>query len=278
MVPSGAPLAQKGYPIAPSKCYNVPDGRPISTARTKWEVRGTMNQRPTGVTILAILAFVFGALGILGSLALLGVGSLLVGSGFGGLAFIFGILALALGFLYLWIGYGFWTLKNSAWRIGMLLFGVPSFSRSSTPATGYSNFASAIMPDRHRSRDHLLPDDAGRPRRVSASRQKASATDAIMGAIGMGSASWCQSATPPAATAPPAAPPAEPPAAPPPASTWTGSGESGGTTPPPSGGSGRPGPERLVEERRARTPRIPSRGRPAASRRGAHIVLLTTPR
>ena len=33
-----------------------------------------MNQRPTGVTILAILAFLGGAFGILGGLALLGLG------------------------------------------------------------------------------------------------------------------------------------------------------------------------------------------------------------
>jgi hypothetical protein len=38
-----------------------------------------MNQRPTGVTILAILAFIGGAFGILGALALLGLGVALGG-------------------------------------------------------------------------------------------------------------------------------------------------------------------------------------------------------
>ena len=83
-----------------------------------------MNQRPTGVTILAILAFIAGAFGILGALALLGLGIAFAGVATGGLSFVFGIVFLAISILYLWIGWGFWNLKRSAWSIGLVVFGV----------------------------------------------------------------------------------------------------------------------------------------------------------
>ena len=82
-----------------------------------------MNQRPTGVTILAILAFIAGAFGILGALALLGLGIAFAGVATGGLSFVFGIVFLAISILYLWIGWGFWNLKRSAWSIGLVVFG-----------------------------------------------------------------------------------------------------------------------------------------------------------
>ena len=81
-----------------------------------------MNQRPTGVTILAILAFIGGAFGILGALALLGIGVAFAEIAGGGLSFIFGIV-FALSILYLWIGWGFWNLKRSAWSTGLVVFG-----------------------------------------------------------------------------------------------------------------------------------------------------------
>ena len=81
-----------------------------------------MNSRPTGVTILAILAFVGGILSVLASLALLGFSGLLASAGYGGLAFMFGLYTLVWGVLSIWIGLGFWQLRPSAWRWGIILF------------------------------------------------------------------------------------------------------------------------------------------------------------
>jgi uncharacterized membrane protein (DUF2068 family) len=69
-----------------------------------------VQQRPTGITILAILAFIGGLLGIIG-----GFGGFALGGGYvvlGAISLIFGIVALALG-------YGFWTLKPWAWPLGI---------------------------------------------------------------------------------------------------------------------------------------------------------------
>ena len=82
-----------------------------------------MNQRPTGVTILAILAFIGGVLSILAGLALVGLGGVFAAAG-GGLAILFGIYALVWGALALWIGWGFWQLRPSAWRWGVILMAV----------------------------------------------------------------------------------------------------------------------------------------------------------
>jgi hypothetical protein len=82
----------------------------------------TPAERPTGVTILAILAAIGGVFGLLGGIVLLGAGGLAAGGGqaaLGGLAAIFGLLALVLGVLNLALAYGFWTLKPWAWPLGV---------------------------------------------------------------------------------------------------------------------------------------------------------------
>jgi hypothetical protein len=76
--------------------------------------------RPTGVTILAIVAAIGGVFGILASLALLGFGAVFAVVG-GGLAFIFGLVLLALSIAELAIAYGFWTAKPWAWTWGIVL-------------------------------------------------------------------------------------------------------------------------------------------------------------
>lgn len=78
-------------------------------------------QRPTGVTILAILAFIGGIFGILGGLALVGFSGRIAASGVagGGFATILGVLLLLYGVLALVLGYGFWTLKPWAWTLGV---------------------------------------------------------------------------------------------------------------------------------------------------------------
>lgn len=81
-----------------------------------------MNQRPTGVTILAVLSAIGGVFSILAGVALLGLGAIAgsVGAGgLGGLAAIFGIIFLALGIAEIVLAYGMWTLKPWAWTLGI---------------------------------------------------------------------------------------------------------------------------------------------------------------
>lgn len=77
--------------------------------------------RPQGVTILAVLAAIGGVLGILGGVALLGLGSLAVaGTGIlGGAIAIFGLIAIVQSVLALAFAYGAWTLKPWAWTLGI---------------------------------------------------------------------------------------------------------------------------------------------------------------
>ena len=104
-----------------------------------------MNQRPTGVTILAVLAFIGGILSILGGLTLLGLGGFLAGAGFGGLAVFFGIYALVWGALALWIGWGFWQLRPSAWRWGVILMVVGVVIAILQILLSYSDFVGGLI-------------------------------------------------------------------------------------------------------------------------------------
>ena len=77
-------------------------------------------QRPTGVTVMAILAAIGGVFGLLASLVLLGIGAAgAVAGNLGGLAFLAGIFVLAYSVLSLILAYGFWTLKPWAWPLGI---------------------------------------------------------------------------------------------------------------------------------------------------------------
>ena len=78
-------------------------------------------QRPTGVTILAILGIVFGALGILGAIGLIGGGALIAGaSGVSAtLIIVLGVITLITSVLALAFGIGAWTLKPWAWTLGV---------------------------------------------------------------------------------------------------------------------------------------------------------------
>lgn len=103
-----------------------------------------MNQRPTGVTILAILAFIGGVLSILAGLALVGLGGVFAAAG-GGLAILFGIYALVWGALALWIGWGFWQLRPSAWRWGVILMVVGVVIAILQIVLGYSDLVGGII-------------------------------------------------------------------------------------------------------------------------------------
>jgi hypothetical protein len=79
--------------------------------------------RPQGVTILAILSFIGGGFGILGSIGIVLGGALLstVAGPLGGLVSVVGLATLAISAVQLVLGYGFWTLKPWAWQLGFVL-------------------------------------------------------------------------------------------------------------------------------------------------------------
>lgn len=73
--------------------------------------------RPTGVTILAVLEFLGGILGILGGLVLLGAEE-----AFGeGIFAVFSIWAFIAGFIALAVGYGLWNLLKWGYQAAMIL-------------------------------------------------------------------------------------------------------------------------------------------------------------
>jgi uncharacterized membrane protein (DUF2068 family) len=77
-------------------------------------------QRPTGVTIIAVLAAIGGVFGLLASLALLGFsGAIAAATGLGGFVFVAGLIVLVYSVLSLVLAYGFWTLKPWAWPLGV---------------------------------------------------------------------------------------------------------------------------------------------------------------
>lgn len=87
-------------------------------------------ERPTGVTILAVLQLLFGAFAVLA-----GLGAFVGGAVFAGLFSAFplvgllggaaiamiGMLMLVFGLVVLAVGYGFWTGQPWAWTVGMVL-------------------------------------------------------------------------------------------------------------------------------------------------------------
>jgi len=85
-------------------------------------------QRPTGVTIIAVLAALGGLFAILAGLTLVGLGGLAGAAAGGGYAALLGVLFLIYGVLALILAYGFWTLKSWAWPlgVGVEIFGIVS--------------------------------------------------------------------------------------------------------------------------------------------------------
>jgi hypothetical protein len=176
-----------------------------------------MNSRPTGVTILAILAFIGGAFGILGALALLGFGFAFAGAGVGGLGFIFGIVLLALSILYLWIGWGFWNLKRSAWSLGLVVFGAGIVISLIEVLLGYAEITNLVVTIIINGIViyYLLTPGVKAAFGVTGDLQSA----VMSGLPGTGGSTGA--AAPPPAAPPPAAPSGD---------TWSG-GQSGGSAP-----------------------------------------------
>jgi hypothetical protein len=203
------------------------------------EVIGAMNQRPTGVTILAILAFIRGVILILFG----GLGALLGGvfAGFlspalGGLAVVWGLVMLVLGAAFVYIGWGFWRLVPASWRFGIFvaaadilvtiliaLFGGGGINTGTIIGIAISLIIIYYLLTPAVKAAFGITGDLQTELMSGVSRGGAAAAAAPPAA-----------ATPPPAEPPAAPPPAEPPAAPPPASSW--SGDTGGDSAPSAGG------------------------------------------
>jgi hypothetical protein len=107
-----------------------------------------MQQRPTGVTILAILAVIGGFLGLCGSLTLFGVGGLGVMAGevsSGAMAGIFGAIGLVSALLYLAFGFGAWTLRPWAWMLGIIGAGISIASNLLSLISGNASIVGAVI-------------------------------------------------------------------------------------------------------------------------------------
>lgn len=82
--------------------------------------------RPTGITILAILAGIAGVWGLLQGCTLTGLSALalpgvLFGANLPGWALWAGLSTLAYAVLQLVVGYGAWTLRPWAWLVGVIV-------------------------------------------------------------------------------------------------------------------------------------------------------------
>jgi hypothetical protein len=78
--------------------------------------------RPTGITILAVLAGIGGVLGLFAGFLALFAGTVL----FGGLGALLGLAALAYAALLIAFAWGAWTLQPWAWALGVAVaaFGI----------------------------------------------------------------------------------------------------------------------------------------------------------
>jgi hypothetical protein len=108
-----------------------------------------MQQRPTGITILAILAAIGGVFDIIGGLALAGLGGLagaVVGSAeLGGLAFIWGGIMFIVGGIWIAIVVGFWLGKPWAWPLAIIMALVGIGVTIAQLVTGYTGIFSALL-------------------------------------------------------------------------------------------------------------------------------------
>ena len=112
-------------------------------------------QRPMGITILAILAFIGGILGICGALSGIVGASFLGGlaasvgasnaTALGGMLVVYSIIALAFAAADLVFGFGAWTLKPWAWMLGMVLFGLNIVFQLVAVIAGWATFTGVLI-------------------------------------------------------------------------------------------------------------------------------------
>ncbi len=112
-------------------------------------------QRPMGITILAILGIIGGVLGILGGCGVVAGGALLGAAGvqagesnvgaLGGLLSVYGILLLVISVAWIVFGIGAWTLKPWAWMLGLILVGASIVLSLLSIIAGWSTIGSQII-------------------------------------------------------------------------------------------------------------------------------------
>lgn len=115
----------------------------------------TQQQRPTGITILAVLAFIGGIFGICGGLSGIVGGAFLGGmaasvgannaTAVGGMIAVYSIVAVAFAVADLVFGFGAWTLKPWAWMLGMVLFGLNIVFQLVALLAGWTTFGGIII-------------------------------------------------------------------------------------------------------------------------------------
>jgi uncharacterized membrane protein (DUF2068 family) len=129
----------------------MPAGAPLPRVgdremeKTEGLVQITVRHRPIGISVMAILAFLFGLLvTLLGALFIAGGAaasnslSSSFGSVIGGALAVVGVIILLLGLLYLVFAVGAWKLKGWAWWLGVIgsvlfiLLGILSYSGASS--------------------------------------------------------------------------------------------------------------------------------------------------
>ncbi len=76
-------------------------------------------ERPLGVTILAVLEIIVGALGLFGAVSLIMVGAMI--PWLGAFAMILGVVVLFLALIDLIVGWGLWSLKSWAWMVALIV-------------------------------------------------------------------------------------------------------------------------------------------------------------
>ena len=105
-------------PPAPAPTSTAP---PASTTWSPPAATAT-GARPTGITILAILAAIGGVLGLLGGFGVLFLGSVAAS----GAVMVLGLCALAYAALLVAFAYGAWTMQPWAWPLGVAvaIFGI----------------------------------------------------------------------------------------------------------------------------------------------------------
>ncbi|HEY6608369.1 MAG TPA: hypothetical protein VI277_04150 [Candidatus Limnocylindria bacterium] len=121
--PDPAPVAEP--PPPPPVATSAPPPPVATSAPPAPAPAAQTGQRPTGVTILAVLAAIGGVFSVLGGLALLMSGGFIgvaTGSGaLGGLAALIGAGLLVSGALSLVFAWGAWGLQPWAWTLGVII-------------------------------------------------------------------------------------------------------------------------------------------------------------
>ena len=121
--PATPPPAPDPAPVAPDPA--PPAAAPASS--TTWTPPASAASsapaaRPTGITILAVLAGIGGVFGLLGGFGVLFVGGVVSS----GAVVVLGLCALAYAALLIAFAWGAWTLKPWAWPLGVAVaaFGI----------------------------------------------------------------------------------------------------------------------------------------------------------